>query len=228
MQPHGEQVSDRMHLIQIRKVASSTRLFIADNFILCAEMQALSQLVDKLEGDPTGFATRKRDTTGLSFELPVNTSPVLEALSRRIHGALGFGNDCGDYFRYRHYRTGESHGLHYDNYEIAGNFLVATAMLWLREPETGGETRFPYASPYPFLLQPRRGRVAVWLNYLADGSIDRCAMHEALPVSSGDKITLTEFIYAPVGPVPAFSSGLKDEAVIEGVTFELNSSSGQY
>jgi hypothetical protein len=93
-------------------------------------------------------------------------------------------------------------------------------MLWLRKPECGGETRFPNASPSGLLLEPRRGRLAVWLNYLADGSTDPFAMHEALPVIDGTKITLTSFVYAPIDAVPKFASRLQGETEIDGIRFE--------
>jgi hypothetical protein len=208
-----------VRLIAFRRAASTTRLYLAEDFADIRECGQLTELAERVAADPAQESTAKVDATGLSFEMPIDATPVLGALTARMETAFGFRNRCGGAFRYRRYRAGESHPLHFDNFEISGNYLVLTAMLWLADPGSGGETFFPFSSPAPLLLHPRRGRLAVWLNYLPDGAIDRSATHEALPVTAGEKITLTNFVYAPIEATPAFARGLHPEAELPGVQF---------
>jgi hypothetical protein len=149
--------------------------------------------------------------------MPINCSPVVAAVAARMRAAFGFANCVGEFMRYRRYGPEESHPLHSDCYEIEGHFLVVTAMLCLGAPLSGGETHFPNAMPSPLLLEPRQGRLAVWLNYLEDGSVDRHAIHEALPVWTGTKVTLTNFVYGPMGSVPMFSTDLRTPVEIVAV-----------
>jgi hypothetical protein len=86
-----------------------------------------------------------------------------------------------------------------DCYEIAGQHLVATALLYLTDALDGGETVFPDALPGPLAITARAGRLAVWFNYTPDGGVDRRSRHRSETLRSGDKSTLAYFVYAPLG-----------------------------
>lgn len=198
-----------MHVIRFQRLALKPRLFVADHFIGCEETETLLEVARQITDSRVGAAgTLKHDETGTSLEMPVDCNRVVTAVAARMRASFGFANSMGDTMRYRCYRLGESHPLHSDCYEIEGHFLVVTAMLCLTASSDGGETHFPNAKPSPILLRPQQGRLAVWLNYLEDGSVDRHAIHEALPVNAGTKVTLTNFVYGPMGSVPIFSNDL--------------------
>jgi hypothetical protein len=220
-----------MRLINFRRISSSVRLYVADDFIDAGEIDALLRIGAETEkefrqidasnrdGEVTSPVWAKHDTTGFSFEMRRDGNRVLNAVSMRMEAAFGFANSRGGSMRFRRYYVGESHPLHYDNYEINGQYLIVTAMMWLTDTESGGETRFPHCTPTPIVLEPRAGRLAVWLNYCPDGSVDRAAMHEALPVIQGAKTTLTNFFYGAFKSIPAFSWGLAPETEIPCVRF---------
>ena len=200
---------------RFRRVATSIALFVADTVVDDDEIHSLTAAADAQIARGDGV---RRDQTGTSCEVPVEgNDPVLETLRRRIAEAFGFENAQGATMRFRRYRPGEFHPLHVDEFQIDGDDLVATAMLWLSDTGAGGETVFPAALPAPLLLEPRRGRLAVWLNYHPDGTVDTAAMHEAAPVLRGEKVTLTAFLYAKAGTVPAFAAGLTPEENVPGV-----------
>lgn len=115
-----------------------------------------------------GIVTR-RDSTGFSFEMPIQGDAVLAGISRRINRLVGMENDLATTFRFRRYVVGERHRAHLDQYEIGGRLLVATAILYLTDTEGGGETQFPNALPEAVGIVPRRGRLAVWFNYRRGG-----------------------------------------------------------
>ena len=137
----------------------------------------------------------RQDSTGISFEWPVDGDPLLEDLRRRIGGTLRLTNRVDTTMRFRRYERGESHPLHNDSFVIDGATLIATAMIYLTDTERGGETHFPAAMPDRLLVRPRAGRLLAWFNHREDGARDDLAVHEALPVDAGRKITLTTFLY---------------------------------
>ena len=146
------------------------------------------------------------DETGLSYELPSSSDPLLLDLNRRIYRAVGIDNDFDATLRVRRYRAGEFHPPHCDHFEAEGRALLATAMLHLCDTAAGGETRFTEARPQPFCVTPKRGRLVVWLNHGADGRPDLLSRHEGLPVRAGEKITVTNFLYKPRSSALLFAS----------------------
>jgi len=193
-----------MRLIRFQKIAADARIFVADDFADSSEIEAILRLARR----PAAYGPR-RDDTGLHFELPLDAGPSLSAIAARLQAALGFANTVG-----------EHHPPHSDCYAIAEDRLVATAMLWLTACDAGGETRFANTRPSPTLLEPRAGRMAVWLNYASDGTADDAAAHEALPVLRGVKTTLTSFVYGDVSATPRFAQGLCASGEVTGVRFD--------
>ncbi|MBW8813078.1 MAG: 2OG-Fe(II) oxygenase [Caulobacterales bacterium] len=204
-----------MSTIRFRRVASEARIFVADGFLDEDEIAAILAAA----GEGTAYGAQ-HDGTGLHFELPLAAAPELTALQARLEAVLGFANLLGDTFRFRRYHAGEGHPPHVDCYAWSGAHLVVTAMLWLTCPAQGGETRFGRARPAALRLEPRRGRLAMWMNYGADGRPDPLAWHEGLAVAAGEKTTLTSFIYADRAVAPAFAPGLEADPAIPGVVLE--------
>lgn len=176
-------------------VRANPRLYVMDGFASDDEVQQVLALTC----DPQAWRERgvavHADSTGTSFELPVSSADVLGRLTSRTYAMLGVENAVAFSVRYRHYHQSEGHPLHTDTYEMNGAHLVATALLCLTAPEEGGSTDFPLASP-PLRVPYRRGRLVTWLNLGPDGTQDRQAAHLGAAVTAGDKITITNFIYA--------------------------------
>ena len=72
---------------------------------------------------------------------------------------------------------------------------MASALVYLNDTESGGETDFPEAQPAPVRIAPRCGRLAVWFNYREDGSPEPAALHASLAVERGMKATVAYFVY---------------------------------
>jgi hypothetical protein len=179
-------------------LCDSPRLYVLDGFALPDEIAH----VLRATADPKALAVRgirvKHDETGLSCELPVEGDPVLEALVARMQRVLRMDNDAGGTLRFRRYAPGESHPPHIDEYVIGGSHLIATAMLYLTDTESGGETSFPRAQPEPVKIASHAGRLAIWFNHAPDGAVDQRSYHEALAVERGEKVTLSNFVYKPL------------------------------
>jgi RimK-like ATP-grasp domain/2OG-Fe(II) oxygenase superfamily len=186
-------VSTTLQLVQLR---DSPRLYQVDDFVRDDEIEQILALTR----DPEDLARRgvvtRQDDAGWSFELPVAGETLLEELRARVHAVVRIESELSPTMRFRRYRPGEHHPSHRDEYEVGGRSLVATAMLCLDAPASGGQTHFPRASPEPIKVSPRKGRLVVWFNHRPDGSVDEAAEHESLPVEAGEKVTLTSFVYA--------------------------------
>ena len=178
----------------LSQVSRIPRLYVRDGLLPAEEIEDLLRAC--ADPERLGVDTRRSDMTGTSFELPVDAHAVAASASARIEGLLGEPTDVGDTLRYRTYEPGESHPPHVDNYVIGGCDLVATAMLCLTDVDGGGCTAFPLGAP-PVSVEPRRGRLIVWLNCLVDGTRDPLSRHEGQAVTAGRKTTVTAFVYRP-------------------------------
>ena len=67
----------------------------------------------------------------------------------------------------------------------------ATLLLYLNEPEAGGETTFPRwinAETHEALkAKPQRGKAVLFYSFLPDGNMDDLSQHSAAPVIDGEK-----------------------------------------
>ena len=180
----------------LSELCTSPRLFVKDDFLSPDEIARLIALTTDDALEARGVKT-KHDFTGLSCEFPVDADPIVGEIVERIQALLGMHNDFGGTLRFRRYAPDEFHPPHIDEYQIGDLFLIATATLYLSDTEAGGETSFPRAKPKPVQVESRSGRLAIWFNHGPDGEVDPASYHEGLPVLSGEKVTLTNFIYKP-------------------------------
>ena len=178
-------------------IGRNPRVYLTDGFASDGE---IAHVLDRYGAAPADLGIDwDRSIAGLSGELPIDADRVLARLADRIEGVLGFGTALGDRtFRFRRYAIGDHHPAHVDCYTIAGQHLVATALVYLTDAIDGGETVFPQATPKPLAIGARRGRLALWFNYTPDGTVDRLSSHRSEALRLGEKATLAYFVYAPI------------------------------
>ena len=180
------------------RVSRAPRLYVMDAFATDDEIDSVKAVGDATdELDAVGIAVTRGDA-GYSADLPA-LDDTLASLGRRVESLVGRGDLLDDSLRFRRYAVGEFHRRHTDAVcPVEGLHLVVTALLCLDEPAAGGETLFPHAEGGALAVRHRRGRVVVWCNYAADGTVDRTAVHEGLPVREGTKATLGKFLHRPI------------------------------
>lgn len=91
-----------------------------------------------------------RTSRGMFFNRGEN--PLIAAIEARIARLLAWPVEKGEHLQVLHYRPGDCYEPHYDYFDPAGDAApaliarggqrVATLLIYLREPEAGGETIF--------------------------------------------------------------------------------------
>jgi hypothetical protein len=174
------------------RLAVEPRIIRVRDFVGTDEAVQLRALLDAQPGH--------ENETGHVCEL--GELPELEALKQRIELEVGLTSHVRS-LRYRRYAEGQGHPVHVDDYEIDGAHLVATAMLCVGEPEQGGGTEFPHASPHALRVEPTMGALVHWRNVLRDGRPAAQAAHRGVPVLRGTKAVLLCFFYVPLAAFQA-------------------------
>jgi len=195
------------------RVSAVPRVWVVDDFAtsgVCAHV--ISVGADVEAGTSSQEISTRHDTTGFSFELPIAGDPILEQIDRHVQDIMGVADTAGGTFRFRRYRSGESHPPHTDVWEIQGAWLVGTAMLCIQAPVAGGSTDFLSSVP-PLSVPPRAGRLTIWANHRPDGPPDEASLHNGAPVLEGEKITITRFVYRPLEGDSFVAHGLPEVRV---------------
>jgi prolyl 4-hydroxylase len=126
--------------------------------------------------------------------------PVVERAEAAIQEIMGIDPIHSETIQGQRYSIGQQFKAHHDYFdpgadywpqlERAGGQRTWTAMLFLNEPESGGETLFPDAN---VKVAPRRGNLLTWNNLDADGRPNPYSMHQGLPVAGGVKYIITKW-----------------------------------
>jgi len=107
-----------------------------------------------------------------------------------------------------HYDVGQEYTAHHD-FGYSGMFSdphqpqrFATVLLYLNEPERGGETEFPRwvnsETGKGLAVEPEIGKAVLFYSQLGDGNMDDWSQHAALPVKKGEKWLMNLWVWDPV------------------------------
>lgn len=92
------------------------------------------------------------------------------------------------------YQVRLKHPKSYEAYINSGGHRLATALLYLNDDFTGGETEFPLCN---IKVAPETGKLIIWKNVTGEQdnlSLDYDTLHAGLPVISGTKYILATWI----------------------------------
>eukprot|EP00047_Mylnosiga_fluctuans_P003495 m.229416 g.229416 ORF g.229416 m.229416 type:complete len:265 (+) comp11903_c0_seq1:28-822(+) len=180
-------------------------LYIIDDFLTERECNAIMESTGGLERS-TGGLERSITSYRTSSTAWINTEAITNATSRsiltgveeRIAELTALPVENQEHFQVLNYQVGQYYKLHNDyipqhRYMPCG-VRIATFFLYLSEVPEGGGTSFPAIN---IVVQPRRGRAAVWYSALPGSlDIDTRVDHEAMPVLQGEKWAANKWIHA--------------------------------
>jgi prolyl 4-hydroxylase len=138
-----------------------------------------------------------RTSRGMFFNR--GESPLIAAIETRIARLLAWPVEKGEHLQVLHYRPGDRYEPHHDYFDPAGEAAptllarggqrVATLLMYLREPEAGGETIFPETG---MRFSPKRG-CALFFSYDRPHPSTK-TLHGGAPVIAGEKWVATKWL----------------------------------
>lgn len=156
-----------------------------------------SEVVDPTSGRLEISGVRKSE--GAHFGYGENA--VVARIEARVAALTGIPIAHGEPLQLLHYPAGGEYEPHHDYFDPAfdgtatqlrhGGQRVATIVMYLREPDAGGDTYFPELE---LSVRPRRGS-AVYFEYCnARGDLDARCLHAGTPVLRGHKWIATKWL----------------------------------
>ena len=156
-----------------------------------------SEVVDPHSGRLEISGVRRSE--GAHFAYGENA--IVARIEARVAALTGIPIPHGEPLQLLHYPAGGEYEPHHDYFDPAyegtagllahGGQRVATVVIYLREPEQGGDTWFPELE---LSVRPRRGS-AVYFEYAnARGELDSRCLHAGMPVLRGHKWIATKWL----------------------------------
>lgn len=181
-------------------------LYTVDRFLdpgLCGE------LVELMRGHLRRSEISAADEADRAFrvsrtcDLDLLAHPAVAVLNARMCAAMQCPADAAEPTQAQYYDVGgefKAHTDYFESYELERYSTPTlgqrtwTFMVYLNEPEAGGETRFTAAG---LATMPQVGRAVIWNNLLPDGTPNAATLHHGTPVVRGCKAIITKWFRAP-------------------------------
>lgn len=126
--------------------------------------------------------------------------PAADALDKKIIDTLGSGIGENEIIQAQHYSVGQEFKAHTDYFEPGAeeykNHCTTrgqrtwTFMVYLNDCCDGGETEF---TKLGYRFKPIQGKALVWNNLHIDGTPNPLTIHQAHPITSGEKMVVTKW-----------------------------------
>jgi prolyl 4-hydroxylase len=185
----------------VKVPANGLDMFAVRDFLSADECVGLIEIIDadvkpSLSLRKPGSPTRRTSET---CKLP-SDHPLVATVERRMEALLGQPASRGETVQGQRYLPGQQFKMHNDYFAAGQVYSQAvadeggqrtwTAMVFLDQPQSGGQTSFPYAG---VKVSPKRGALLTWNNLDAAGLPNRFSHHEGMMVDAGIKHVLTKW-----------------------------------
>lgn len=147
-----------------------------------------SVVVDSVTGQSCEHPIRSSESAVIG---PTRESLVVSAINKRLAAASKTVADQGEPLSILRYRGGQQYRLHHDCIAGARNQRTKTALVYLNDGYTGGETAFPDIG---LRVRGGAGDVVIFDNCDEQGRPDLRMRHAGLPVTKGVKWLATRWI----------------------------------
>ena len=176
-------------------------LFVARDFLTSEECEGLIALIDS-NRYPSGILSDIPDPDFRTSESSNfdRDNPLVSAVESKINVLLGLQPEHGESSQGQRYAVGQQFKPHHDffytdqgyyrNEAEVGGQRTWTAMIFLNEPEGGGQTAFPEID---VRITPRTGNLLCWNNMDETGAPNRFTLHQGCPVTAGVKYVITKW-----------------------------------
>jgi prolyl 4-hydroxylase len=179
----------------------AAEIWTQGGFLSEAECDRLIAMIDAA-AEPSGLLSHGyteawRTSSSANFD---RDDAFVQDIERRISDFVGLPEEWGETIQGQRYEPGQEFRQHFDFFWTLADYWpdearrggqrVATAMIYLNDVATGGETEFAlmHAS-----VPPQQGVILAWNNVAADGVPNPATLHAGLPVESGAKYIITKW-----------------------------------
>lgn len=176
-------------------------IFVASAFLTPGECRQLCARIDK-DRQPSGLLGEIQDPefrTSESCNLDP-ADPLVIKVESKITALIGIQPSHGETIQGQRYAVSQQFKPHHDFFytdqlywpdeEKMGGQRTWTAMMFLNEPEAGGQTNFPKAE---LRVAPRTGNLVAWNNLDENGDPNPFSLHQGMPVEAGVKYVITKW-----------------------------------
>ena len=176
-------------------------LYIVQGFLLEQECTDLMQLIDETSRPSTLYEGTEIPGFRTSYSGDLNPfHPLVQIIEGRICNLMGLDKRSGETLQGQRYEVSQQFKPHHDYFHTneaywqlerpRGGQRSWTAMIYLNEPEGGGETNFPNAG---LCVSPRTAMLVLWNNMDAMGAPNDLTLHEGCTVALGTKYIVTKW-----------------------------------
>lgn len=203
--------------IKMEVLSWSPRILLIDNLLsyeecdhmrnLAEPMMAKSTVVDV--GTGNSIASSVRTSTGAFLNKAADD--VVSRVEKRLAHVTMLPVDNGEAMQILRYEIGQYYRPHHDFFadefnKKRGGQRTATVLMYLNDPEEGGETVFPSAGPAGskcrcggkesrgMSVQAKKGRAVVFWALTPEGKEDSKSLHGSCDVVKGSKWSATKWI----------------------------------
>lgn len=174
--------------------------YVVDDFLTPGECARICRTVhghlspSMTTSGPDGRNFRRSQTAFLGYI----ESNLVADVDRRIGDLLGLQRGPAEPLQAHVYDVSDEFIPHTDyfkpgelrRYKRDPGQRAVTVLIYLQEPECGGETVF---TEFGLSIRPKRGCALVWMNLNLDGEPNPLTRHASNPVIRGQKIVLTKW-----------------------------------
>jgi prolyl 4-hydroxylase len=184
-----------------RRTVREADLFVVRDFLDADECAGLIARIDAGRY-PSGVLGDQSDPTFRTSE-SCNLDPAdpfVREIEAKISALMGIQPELGETAQGQRYAVGQEFKPHHDFFYIDQGYYRAeaksggqrtwTAMIFLNEPESGGQTGFPELN---LKISPRAGNLITWNNMDVNGEPNRYTLHQGSPVLAGVKYIITKW-----------------------------------
>lgn len=195
----------RNRLLQVPGIfqipARNLDIFAVRDFLTPVECEGLIERIDA-DRRPSTVLAEDPDPefrTSESCNLD-HTDPLVRQVEAKITNLTGIDPRHGETIQGQRYAVGQQFKPHHDFFYTSepywqqqkdiGGQRTWTAMMFLNQPEAGGQTFFEKAG---VRVTPRTGNLLIWNNLDALGEPNPFSLHQGMPVEGGHKYVITKW-----------------------------------
>ena len=179
-------------------------VFAVADFLGAAECERFMAMVDAVARPSPVFDYARDAQYRTSYSGDVDRGDAfVRMIERRIDDLLGLDPAFGEIIQGQRYAPGQEFTAHWDWFvptepywpaqEQCGGQRSWTAMIYLNDVASGGETSFPELG---VTVPPQRGTLLTWNNMNPDGTPNPRTLHAGTPPAEGTKYIITKWYRA--------------------------------